>query len=62
MVEFFTVGVLVPLVVMVWFLAAAVCRMAWKDFFRDHLRVDHRPDGDWSGIDRNHGDVPWKVI
>ena len=35
MVEIFNVVILVPLVVMVWVVAAAVCRMAWKDFFRD---------------------------
>ena len=35
MVEIFNVVILVPLVVMVWVVAAAVCRMAWRDFFRD---------------------------
>ena len=35
MVEIFNVVILVPLVVMVWVVAAAVCRMAWKEFFRD---------------------------
>ena len=34
MVELFMVA-LVPLVVMVWVVAAVVCRMAWKEFFRD---------------------------
>ena len=35
MVEIFNVVILVPLVVMVWVVAAVVCRMAWKEFFRD---------------------------
>ena len=35
MVEIFNVVILVPLVVIVWVVAAAVCRMAWRDFFRD---------------------------
>ena len=35
MVEIFNVVILVPLVIMVWVVAAAVCRMAWKDFFND---------------------------
>ena len=34
MVELFMVA-LVPLVVMIWVVAAVVCRMAWKEFFRD---------------------------
>ena len=27
--------ILVPIVVMIWVVAAAVCRLAWKDFFHD---------------------------
>jgi uncharacterized membrane protein len=28
-------AILVPIVVMIWVVTAVVCRMAWKDFFRD---------------------------
>ena len=26
---------LVPFVIMIWVVAAVICRMAWKEFFRD---------------------------
>ena len=35
MVEYIGLAIVIPIVVMVWVVAAAVCRMAWKDFFRD---------------------------
>jgi hypothetical protein len=35
MIEAVGVAIFVPLVVMVWVVTAVVCRMAWKDFFRD---------------------------
>ena len=35
MIEVVGVAIFVPLVVMVWVVTAVVCRMAWKDFFRD---------------------------
>ena len=35
MLEVVGVMILVPTVVMIWVVAAVVCRMAWKDFFRD---------------------------
>jgi hypothetical protein len=27
--------ILIPIVVMVWVVAAVVCRLAWRDFFND---------------------------
>jgi hypothetical protein len=35
MIEFIILAIAVPFVVMVWVAAAAVCHMAWKDFFHD---------------------------
>lgn len=35
MVEYMSMAIMVPLVVMIWVVAAAVCHLAWKDFFRD---------------------------
>jgi hypothetical protein len=35
MLDAFGFMILVPIVVMIWVVAAVVCRMAWKDFFRD---------------------------
>ena len=34
MVEFFTVAIIVPIVVILWVLVVVVCRLAYKDFFR----------------------------
>jgi hypothetical protein len=35
MAEYMSLAIMVPLVVMAWVVVAVVCRMAWKDFFRD---------------------------
>ena len=35
MLEVIGFTILVPIVVMVWVVAAVVCRMAWRDFYRD---------------------------
>ena len=33
--DYVSLAIAVPLMVMVWVVAAAVCRMAWRDFFND---------------------------
>jgi hypothetical protein len=35
MVEFLSMAIIVPFVVIIWVLVVVVCRLAYKDFFRD---------------------------
>ena len=35
MIEYISLVIMIPIVVMAWVAAAVVCRLAWKDFIDD---------------------------
>jgi flagellar biosynthesis protein FliP len=35
MIEYVGMAIVIPFVVVVWVVAAVVCRLAWRDFFND---------------------------
>ena len=35
MIEYISLVIMIPIIIMAWVAAAVVCRLAWKDFFRD---------------------------